>query len=126
MGQVIIDFRGEPEFPVTDSGVQAKIEKLRDQLAQFADAYAAAKGVLPERIVLAPGDYKHIAERVAARLNQQLRKGWELDYLKRKASDRKAKRGPKPEPVTISGLRWGTTEIVAGLRYSKHRPVDPK
>lgn len=58
MGQVIIDFRGEPEFPVTDGGRDPKVEKLRDQLAQFADAYAAAKGVLPERIVLAPGDYK--------------------------------------------------------------------
>lgn len=126
MGQVIIDFRGEPAFPATAGGGQPKVEALRDTLAQFADAYAAAKGVLPERIVLAPGDFKHIAERVAARLNREMRRGWELDFLKRKAADRKAKRGPKPERMEVAGLRWGTVEIVAGSRYHKHRPVDQK
>lgn len=120
---VTIDFKAAAEFPNLEGGKQPKIERIRDQVRDFADAYTAAKGRVPERIVLSPDDYDHAARRLGRRAHREALRQWRLDFQERKATDPKARRGPKPEQYT-PGLTWGGIEIVRGAHYSKHRPVE--
>lgn len=120
---VTIDFKAAAEFPDLESGTKPKIERIRGQVRDFADAYFAAKRQAPGRIVLAPNDYEHALRRLQPRVRKAFQRQWRLDFKKRKAADPKAKRGPKPE-VNVTGLTWGGIEIVRGAHYSKHRPVE--
>lgn len=120
---VTIDFKAAAEFPELESGAKPKIERIRDQVRDFADAYTAAKGRAPERIVLDPDDYQHALYRLRPRARKAIQLQWHRDFKKRRATDPKAKRGPKPE-VNVIGLTWGGIEIVRGAHYSKHRPVE--
>ena len=80
MGQVIIYFRGEPEFPALQGGKPCRIEVIRSLLREFVDSYSKAKGQPPERIVLAPVEHGHCVRRIEKRLNRALKQGAEDDF----------------------------------------------
>ena len=124
---VDVNLATEAMFPDTEEGNKPKIEVLRTQIVDFIGTYMTNRGKKPERVVLAPGDHKHIIRRINARLNVEIRRTARADYLAKRAKGEPVKWSQfRPGKVWAQRIHYNGITIEAGQPYSKPRPVDSK
>lgn len=124
---VIINFAAEAEFPKRKNGSAPKVDQVRQRIATFVDGYLAARHRLPERVVLAPGEYEHCMRKILARTNREARAAKRRDWeALRKSSAKVRWRDVRPEAITEDQARlaWLDVHVEKGAGYSRHRSVD--